>query len=84
LRETTGEPGNEAPLGSPMFACHKSAERKEIACAGWLVAVGVDFNLTARVNLATGDMQMPERDETWPELFDSYDEMAATQGRATA
>ena len=28
-----------APLGSPMFACHKTAEGKEQACAGWLAVV---------------------------------------------
>lgn len=80
LRVTTGRYGAEAPLGSPMFACHKSADGKEIACAGWLVAVGRDLSITARVNLSLG-MPMPEPDESWPELFDTYDEMAATQGR---
>jgi hypothetical protein len=61
-----------------MFACHKSAEGNEIACAGWLAVVGYE-NITVRLLLATGDLTMPEPDETWPPLFDSYDEMASTQ-----
>lgn len=81
LRDTTGEPGNEAPVGSPMFACHKSAEGKEIACAGWLASVGYDLNLTARLNVAIGEIEMPVPDASWPALFDDYDEMARVQGR---
>lgn len=80
LRNTTGEiDGPTLPLGSPMFACHKSSEGKEIACAGWLVALGAATNLTARVNIAQGSMEMPVPDESWPPLFDTYDEMAETQ-----
>jgi hypothetical protein len=79
LRETTGGPGNEAPIGSPMFACHKSAEGKEIACAGWLASVG-HYNLTARISAATGGFDWPVPDASWPPLFDDYDEMASTQG----
>ena len=62
-----------------MFACHKSAEGKEIACAGWLATVGYVCNLTVRVNVAWGRLEMPVRDESWPPLFESYDEMASEQ-----
>lgn len=76
LRATTGEPGNEAPIGAAMFACHKSAEGKELPCAGWLAAVGYE-SLTVRVNLATGAIppEALEPGEDWPELHGSYDEM---------
>jgi hypothetical protein len=63
-----------------MFACHKSAESREIACAGWLVAVGAASNVTARVNIVQGTIKMPVPDESWPPLFDDYDEMASVQG----
>jgi hypothetical protein len=75
LRHTTGEPGAEAPIGSPMFACHKSAEGKEIACAGWLVAVGYDLSLTVRLLTAMRHLPVIEPDESWPELYASYREM---------
>lgn len=76
LRGTTGEPGNEAPLGSGMFACHKSAEGKEMPCAGWLAAVGVD-SISVRYNVAVGAIpaEALEPGEHWPELHGSYDEM---------
>lgn len=78
LRETTGERGREAPLGSSMFACHKSTEDDPLACAGWLAAVGYE-NLTARLLIAQGAMAMPEPDASWPPLFESYDGMASVQ-----
>lgn len=76
LRATTGSPGNEAALGAPMFACHKSADGRELPCAGWLAAVGYE-SLTVRVNLATGAIppEAMEPGEDWPELHESYEEM---------
>lgn len=76
LRATTGEPGNEAPLGSGLFACHKSAEGKELPCAGWLAAVG-HFHIGIRLMLARGEIpaESMEPGDDWPELHESYDEM---------
>src|SRR5688572_9909879 len=34
-RSTSGRRGEEAPMGSPLFACHKSKVGAEIPCAGW-------------------------------------------------
>ena len=53
LRETTGTPGREAPIGAPMFACHKSPDGREFVCAGWLASVGVE-SLTARLAAVSG------------------------------
>lgn len=80
LRCTVGGRGREAPIGSPLFACHKSAEGKEIACRGWLAVCGYD-HLGVRLALATGGLE-PEALEipTEPELFSSYEEMAEAQG----
>jgi hypothetical protein len=78
---TTGAPGKEAPIGAPIFACHKSPEGREEACAGWLAAVGGE-HLGVRYAVVTGALpgSVLNPGEGWPELFDSYDEMADTQG----
>jgi hypothetical protein len=81
LQDTAGRPGAEAPIGAPMFACHKSPEGREEACAGWLAVCGYE-HLGVRLAVVTG-MLGPERlepAEGWPELFGSYEEMAAAQG----
>ncbi|OYN81753.1 DUF6283 family protein [Mycolicibacterium sphagni] len=81
LRSTAGEAGHERPLGSPIFACHKTDEGKEQACAGWLATVGIEhigMRLAVVTNRLPGSVFQPGDD--WPELFDTYDEMAETQG----
>lgn len=77
LRDTTGSPGREAELGAPLFACHKSAEGREEACAGWLAAVGLE-HLGVRLAVATGRLpaEVLRPGTGWPQLHDSYAEMA--------
>ena len=81
LRATVGAPGREQPLGAPMFACHKTAEGNEQACAGWLAVSGAE-HIGVRLAVATGRLpaEALAPREGWPALFDSYDEMAAAQG----
>lgn len=78
---TCGTPGNEAPIGAEMFACHRSATDPNELCAGWLAAVGY-FHLSVRLAIAMGvlpaDALTPG--EGWPELYGSYDELAAANG----
>src|SRR4051812_21883583 len=78
LRATTGERGAEAPMGSPMFACHKSNEGADMPCAGWLAAVGLECSIQVRLLAASGAIPKsalrPGPD--WPELFSSYAAMA--------
>lgn len=86
LRATSGSrdstpPGQlpEAGLDAPMFACH-TITGKQIACAGWLAVEGHDhlaIRLAAVMGSIPADALEPHPD--WPPLFDSYDEMAATQ-----
>lgn len=80
LRSTSGAPGHEAPVGSPMFACHMTPEGREKACAGWLATEGPN-HLGVRLAVITGRLPggalRPKED--WPELFDSFDDMAETQ-----
>jgi hypothetical protein len=81
LRETAGERGAEAALNAPLFACHKSPEGREEACAGWLAVCGIE-HLGVRLAVLTGRLE-PEHlrpADGWPELFASYAEMAAAQG----
>lgn len=81
LRGTTGTPGNEAPIGSALFACHLTQEGKELPCAGWLAAVGY-YSLPVRILAAEGEIpgtSLRPADD-WPDLFDSYAEMEAAQG----
>lgn len=81
LQSTAGGPGAEVPLGGPMFACHKSAEGGEIACAGWLAVCGRD-HISVRYLAAMGEVDPEALDPAsdWPELFPTYDAMAEAQG----
>lgn len=82
LAETTGRPGNEAGLNTPMFACHKSPEGREEACAGWLAAAGYQ-HLGVRVAVAFGriDADVLEPGPDWPPLHESYTEMVDAKAR---
>ena len=64
-----------------MFACHKSAEGKEIACAGWLAIEGHD-HLGVRLAVVSGRIpgEALEPKPAWPGLFGGYDEMVQAQG----
>ena len=77
LEQTAGRPGAEAPLGAPLFACHKSTEGRDEACAGWLAVVGYD-HIGVRIAVAFGELPADalEPGDDWPELFSTYDEMA--------
>lgn len=71
----------QAPLGAPMFACHKSPEGGEFACAGWLAVEGLN-HIGVRVALAHGDLprEAMEPGADWPDLYPSYEEMAERMG----
>jgi hypothetical protein len=81
LRDTAGTPGAEAPLGAPLFACHKSPEGREEACAGWLAVAGYE-HIGIRLAVIRGDLPAAALapGDSWPELFESYAEMAEAQG----
>lgn len=81
LAATAGRRGAEAGLTAPIFACHKSPEGHARACAGWLAQVGTD-HLGIRLAIVTGRLpgEVLRPGTGWPELFDSYEEMAARNG----
>jgi hypothetical protein len=63
-----------------MFACHKTPEGREMACAGWLAAVGEE-NITVRYMVCLGEIpaEALRPGDDWPVLFDSYRELEETQ-----
>lgn len=80
LRATSGGPGAEAQFGAPVFACHKSAEGREIACAGWLATAGADhLGMRLAVCLDRLDAAALVPGEDWPQLYGSYAEMFAAK-----
>jgi len=64
-----------------MFACHKSAEGKELPCAGWLAAVGVQ-HLGVRLAAARGEIapELLQPGADWPALYADYDELLDVHG----
>ncbi len=82
LRDTSATPtGGSAPMGAPLFACHKSLDGRRIACAGWLAVEGAG-HVGVRMAVVTGRLDpsalLPGAD--WPELFETYAELAAANG----
>lgn len=67
------ERGFGPEFDAPLFACHKSPEGGERACAGWLAVEGANH---PRVRLAVGFESLPPRalepGEDWPELHESF------------
>jgi hypothetical protein len=72
--------GQEPGFSAPLFACHKTAEGRDQARAGWLAAVG-HRHLGMRLAVAQGRLpaEALHPGPGWPELFGSYQEMAARQ-----
>ena len=81
LRATAGSAGAEVGLTAPIFACHLSTEGHDRACAGWLAICGYE-HLGVRLAVATGTLPAEALNpgDGWPELFESYDELAARNG----
>jgi len=67
------EKGHGPDFGSPLFACHQSKEGGEIACAGWLAAVGhVHPNVRLAVLRGRLDPKGLQPGDDWPQLHDNY------------
>ncbi|MGI5201684.1 DUF6283 family protein [Spirillospora sp. CA-108201] len=81
--DTIGEPGREAPIGAPMFACHAIDLVPGWLCSGWLAIVG-QHHLTVRYAVAIGALPAaalaPRRG--WPELFPTYQAMETAHRHA--
>lgn len=66
-----------APLGAPIFACHKTDEGRDRTCAGWLAAEGAN-HVGMRLAVVTGRLPADalEPGPGWPALFDTVREAA--------
>lgn len=63
-------------LGAMLFACHQSKDGREIACAGWLAAVGhrhPGVRLAVAMNRLSPDALRPGAG--WPELHPTYNDV---------
>ncbi len=79
LLESSHDPDKgSALLGAPLFACHKTAEGRDRACAGWLAVEGSGH---VSIRLAVLDGRLPaealEPGAGWPPLFETVREAAA-------
>lgn len=68
----------------PMFACHKSVEGDEIACAGMLAVAGAT-SIRVRLGIAAGAINMAAvsaavSEADFPPLYGSFAEMAVANG----
>lgn len=82
---TIGQVGADAPLGAPMFACHKSRTEPGELCAGWLVVIGLN-HVTVRLAVAIAALPptVLEPGPDWPELVASYQELTGIQAGGPA
>lgn len=81
LRATSGGPGREVSLGGPIFACHKTVEGRDLACAGWLAVCGAQ-HLGIRWAVATGRLPAGalEPGDRWPPLYPDYEAFSVANG----
>lgn len=63
-------------FGRPLFACHKSTEGKDVACAGYLLSDDSRANFRVRLALIEGDFDPAAISARGP-LFATYAEMEA-------
>lgn len=66
-------------MAENVFACHQSGADKGHLCAGFMLR-GADNNLTVRIGIATGRLDMRKISDGGVELFDSYRDMAVANG----
>lgn len=79
LRATsTDERGFGREYGAPLFACHKTPEGIERACAGWLAREGTSHPIV-RLAVLQGHVPVCALDvrEGWPELHETFLETMA-------
>lgn len=66
-------------LSGVLFACHKTAEGKEVACAGFLLR-GATHNMAVRLARVGGDLKDGDVSDGGLPLFNNYTEMAVANG----
>lgn len=76
----TSDVDEQPGINDPFFACHKTPEGEERACAGWLAVEG-HAHVGVRLAVAMGRLpaEALEPGPDWPQLFGSFREMAERQ-----
>lgn len=77
LVRTNGTPGDEAPPGTTMMACHQDQPGTAHAmrlCAGWFAVVGPD-HVGVRMMVARGKLPPLRPGPDWPTLYASLKEL---------
>jgi hypothetical protein len=71
--------GSSYDISAMVFACHKSPEGREFACAGFLLR-GAAHNLSVRMAAARGAYDFRAVQDGGFPLFDNYRQMAVANG----
>lgn len=66
-------------MSMQIFACHKSKEGKDAACAGFLLR-GADHNMSVRLAMMQGRYDPESVTDGGHDLYDSYADMALANG----
>jgi hypothetical protein len=66
-------------MSSHVFACHESGTQNPKTCAGFLLR-GADHNMTVRMKLASGLIDLDQVDDSGHELHLGYVSMAVANG----
>lgn len=66
-------------MSDRMFGCHSAGTENPKTCAGFLLR-GSQHNLSVRLHLMAGEIELDEVSDGGHELFDNYREMAIANG----
>ncbi|WP_417546476.1 DUF6283 family protein [Marinobacter sp.] len=66
-------------MADSTFGCHSSGSSKSATCAGFLLK-GADHNMSVRLSLIQGRLDLSKVSDGGHELFESYREMAEANG----
>lgn len=66
-------------LSGKMFGCHESGADRPATCAGFLLR-GADHNMTVRMRLSSGSIDLSQVDDGGHELWPGYVTMAVENG----
>lgn len=66
-------------MSDSTFSCHSSGSDKPATCAGFLLR-GAEHNISVRLGLIMGKIDLSQVNDDGHDLFDSYREMAVANG----
>lgn len=66
-------------MATHTFACHESGTEKPAICAGFLLR-GADHNMSVRMKISRGEIDMTQVDDGGDDLYTCYVDMAVDNG----